>query len=103
MRTLTADRSLSGLIEAARREPVILRRQARDVAVVLSMTEYERLTGQALRSGETSPPRSATLPSARTSGEANAAQRALLESTRGLWRQGDGLAWQRALRDEWRD
>lgn len=25
----------------------------------------------------------------------------LLEGTRGLWRQGDGLGWQDRLRDEW--
>lgn len=25
----------------------------------------------------------------------------LLERTRGIWKQGDGLAWQRKLRDEW--
>lgn len=25
----------------------------------------------------------------------------LLMQTSGLWRQGDGLAWQRRLRDEW--
>lgn len=25
----------------------------------------------------------------------------LLERTRGIWRQGDGLAWQQSLRDEW--
>lgn len=26
---------------------------------------------------------------------------ALLERTSGTWRQGDGLEWQRSLRDEW--
>lgn len=25
----------------------------------------------------------------------------LLESTRGIWKRGDGLAWQKKLRDEW--
>ncbi len=25
----------------------------------------------------------------------------LLERTRGTWKHGDGLAWQRRLRDEW--
>ena len=25
----------------------------------------------------------------------------LLRRTRGIWRRGDGLAWQRKLRDEW--
>lgn len=27
--------------------------------------------------------------------------RTALTRTQGLWRQGDGLAWQRRLRDEW--
>jgi metal-responsive CopG/Arc/MetJ family transcriptional regulator len=27
----------------------------------------------------------------------------LLKRTQGIWRQGDGLAWQRKLRDEWGD
>jgi hypothetical protein len=47
MYTMTVDEGLvglTGLIDAAQREPLILQRQARDVAVVLSMTEYERLT-----------------------------------------------------------
>jgi PHD/YefM family antitoxin component YafN of YafNO toxin-antitoxin module len=47
MHTMTVDEglaALTGLIDAAQREPLILQRQARDVAVVLSMTEYERLT-----------------------------------------------------------
>ena len=26
-----------------------------------------------------------------------------LEQTRGLWRHGDGAAWQRQHRDEWKD
>jgi predicted transcriptional regulator len=26
---------------------------------------------------------------------------ALLDATSGTWERGDGLAWQRALRDEW--
>jgi len=26
---------------------------------------------------------------------------ALLESSRGIWKRGDGLAWQRKLRGEW--
>lgn len=25
----------------------------------------------------------------------------LLEKTRGTWKRGDGLAWQRRIRDEW--
>lgn len=46
MRTVTASEAKQGLaavIEAAAREPVVIRRQKRDVAVVLSMQEYERL------------------------------------------------------------
>jgi len=31
------------VIEASRREPVVIQRQQRDVAVVMSMDEYERL------------------------------------------------------------
>jgi hypothetical protein len=31
-----------------------------------------------------------------------ARQAELLESTKGLWRQGDGLAYQRRVRREWR-
>jgi prevent-host-death family protein len=46
MRTVSATEAKQGLasvIEAAAREPVVIRRQKRDVAVVLSMQEYERL------------------------------------------------------------
>lgn len=46
MRTITATEAkqgLAGVIEAASREPVVIRRQKRDVAVVLSMQEYGRL------------------------------------------------------------
>lgn len=47
MRTVTASEAkqgLAGVIEAASKEPIVIRRQKRDVAVVLSMQEYERLT-----------------------------------------------------------
>lgn len=47
MRTVTASEAKQGLasvIDAAAREPVVIRRQKRDVAVVMSMAEYERLT-----------------------------------------------------------
>lgn len=47
MQTVTASEAKQGLasvIDAAAREPVIIRRQKRDVAVVMSMAEYERLT-----------------------------------------------------------
>ena len=39
-----ARQSFASLIDAAAREPVVIRRQQRDVAVVLSMPEYRRLT-----------------------------------------------------------
>lgn len=47
MRTITASEAKQGfanLIDMAGREPVVIQRQKRDVAVVLSMAEYERLT-----------------------------------------------------------
>jgi len=47
MRTVTASEAKLGfahLIDTASREPVVIQRQKRDVAVVLSMAEYERLT-----------------------------------------------------------
>lgn len=46
MRTVTASEARQGLaeiIEAARREHVIIQRQKRNVAVMMSMDEYERL------------------------------------------------------------
>ena len=46
MRTVTASEARQGwaeVIEAARREPVVIQRQKRDVAVVMSVDEYERL------------------------------------------------------------
>jgi prevent-host-death family protein len=47
MKTIAASdarQSFAAVIDAAAREPVVIRRQQRDVAVVLSMAEYERLT-----------------------------------------------------------
>lgn len=47
MRTISASDAKQGfanLIDMAVREPVVIQRQRRDVAVVLSMAEYERLT-----------------------------------------------------------
>lgn len=47
MKTIAASQarqSFAELIDAAAREPVVIRRQQRDVAVVVSMQEYERLT-----------------------------------------------------------
>ncbi|QOJ10023.1 type II toxin-antitoxin system Phd/YefM family antitoxin [Nitrosomonas sp. H1_AOB3] len=46
MQTVTVNEArqrLLEIIEAARREPVIIQRQKRDVAVMMSMDEYERL------------------------------------------------------------
>lgn len=38
-----AKQRLAALLDAAQREPVVIRRQKRDVAVVLSPEEYNRL------------------------------------------------------------
>ena len=38
-----AKQNLASLLDAAQREPVVIRRQKRDVAVVLSAVEYDRL------------------------------------------------------------
>jgi prevent-host-death family protein len=38
-----AKQGLAGLLDAAQREPIMIRRQKRDVAVLLSAQEYERL------------------------------------------------------------
>ena len=38
-----AKQRLSALLDAAQREPVTIQRQKRDVAVILSAREYERL------------------------------------------------------------
>ena len=40
-----AKQRLAALLDAAQREPVTIRRQKRDVAVLLSAQEYERLRG----------------------------------------------------------
>lgn len=47
MRTVSASeakQSLASVLEACVLEPVLIRKQKRDVAVVMSMSEYERLT-----------------------------------------------------------
>lgn len=47
MKTVSASEAKQGLaavIDAASKEPIVIQRQKRDVAVVLSMDEYERLT-----------------------------------------------------------
>lgn len=48
MRTISATdakQNLASLLDAAQREPVMIRRQNRDTAVVLSPAEYARLRG----------------------------------------------------------
>lgn len=40
-----AKQRLAALLDAAQREPVVIRRQKRDVAVLLSTAEYDRLRG----------------------------------------------------------
>ncbi len=40
-----AKQKLAALLDAAQREPVVIRRQKRDVAVILSAEEYDRLRG----------------------------------------------------------
>jgi antitoxin Phd len=40
-----AKQRFAALIDAAQREPVMIRRQNRDVAVILSAEEYERIRG----------------------------------------------------------
>ena len=39
-----AKQNFSVLLEKAQREPVVITKQSRDVAVMLSLAEYERLT-----------------------------------------------------------
>ncbi len=40
-----AKQRLAALLDAAQREPVMIRRQKRDVAVLMSPREYDRLRG----------------------------------------------------------
>lgn len=40
-----AKQRLAALLDAAQREPVVIRRQKRDVAVLLSPREFDRLRG----------------------------------------------------------
>ncbi len=40
-----AKQRLAALLDAAQREPIIIRRQNRDVAVIMSAEEYERIRG----------------------------------------------------------
>jgi prevent-host-death family protein len=46
MKTVTATdakQRLAAILDAAQREPVLIRRQNRDVAVIMSAQEYERI------------------------------------------------------------
>ena len=46
MRTVSATdakQRLAALLDAAQREPILIRRQNRDVAVIMSAEEYERI------------------------------------------------------------
>jgi len=48
MKTVTATdakQRLAALLDAAQREPVLIRRQNRDVAVIMSAEEYDRIRG----------------------------------------------------------
>ncbi len=39
-----AKQGFAAVLDAAQREPVVIRRQKRDVAVLMSVADYERLT-----------------------------------------------------------
>lgn len=46
MKTVSATEAkqrLAALLDAAQREPIVIRRQKRDVAVIMSAEEYERI------------------------------------------------------------
>jgi prevent-host-death family protein len=46
MKTVTATEAknrLGAILDAAQREPIVIRRQDRDIAVVLSIADYDRL------------------------------------------------------------
>jgi prevent-host-death family protein len=48
MKTVSATEAkqrLAALLDAAQREPVLIKRQSRDVAVIMSAEEYERICG----------------------------------------------------------
>lgn len=44
-----AKNRLGAILDAAQREPIVIRRQDRDIAVVLSMADYDRLRSANLR------------------------------------------------------
>ena len=48
MRTISereAKQRFAALLDAARREPIIIRKQNRDIAVIMSPEEYQRISG----------------------------------------------------------
>ncbi len=52
MRTVAATEAknrLGAILDAAQREPIVIRRQDRDIAVVLSMADYDRLRAANVR------------------------------------------------------
>lgn len=49
MRSISATNAkqrLAALLDAAQREPIMIRRQNRDVAVIMSAEEYDRIRGR---------------------------------------------------------
>ena len=44
-----AKNRLGALLDEAQREPIVIRRKDRDIAVVMSMADYERLTSGNIR------------------------------------------------------
>ena len=44
-----AKNRLGAILDEAQREPIVIRRQDRDIAVVMSMADYERLTSGNIR------------------------------------------------------
>lgn len=52
MKTVAATEAknrLGAILDAAQREPVVIRRQDRDIAVLLSMADYDRLRSANMR------------------------------------------------------
>ena len=44
-----AKNRLGAILDAAQREPIVIRRQDRDIAVILSMADYDRLRSANVR------------------------------------------------------
>lgn len=69
-----AKQAFSAILNAVRREPVVIRRQRRDVAVVLSICEYEKLTALNIAEFQRSCDRIGERPPARGMTEDNLAE-----------------------------